>query len=245
MELIATFPVSTVEIGVQSMNDSILALARRGHRSTDTRSAVALLKQADYTIGLQLMVGLPGEILENLLESTRQIAALRPDFVRIYPTLVIKGSPLARWYQAGKYTPLSLSQAVEHTKKLFLIFHQKKIRVIRMGLQASKELSQGDTVLAGPYHPAFGHMVYASIFLDAMRRMLLQGSPSLDGSVRISTSPKDISKAQGLNNQNLQLLKKEFKLDHLKIIADPALPSNTLSMENKEPIPVFLGHGKK
>lgn len=239
LELIAPFPVSTVEIGVQTMNDSILATARRGHKSEDTRSAVALLKQTDYTIGLQLMVGLPGETFENLIQSAHRIAALQPDFVRIYPTLVIKGSPLARWYQNGKYIPLSLSQAVEHTKKLFLLFHQKKISVIRMGLQASEELDRDDTILAGPYHPAFGHMVHASIFLDAMRRMLSLKLPSLNSDIQISASPKDTSKAQGLNNRNLQLLKKEFKLDHLKISPDPALPPNTLCMENGECISVF------
>lgn len=236
LELIAPFPVSTIELGVQSMNDRVLAMSCRGHGSSETQSAAALLKQTDYTIGLQLMIGLPGDTTADLMESAHRIAALKPDFIRIYPTLVLEGSPLAGLYRNGKYSPLSLSQAVEQAKALYLLFQRENIAVIRMGLQASEELNQCDTVLAGPYHPAFGHMVFSSIYLDAMRRMLSHLPRNHNGHVQISVNPRDISKAQGIKKQNPDLLLKEFNLTQLKIVQDPCLPGCCLSVDNGESI---------
>jgi len=236
LELISSFPISTVELGVQSMNDQVLAMVRRGHNRSDIKTAIALLKQTNYAIGLQLMIGLPGDTFKGMMESAYQIAAIKPDFVRIYPTLVLKGSPLSKWYQTGKYTPLSLPYAIEQTKSLFLMFQKKGITVIRMGLQASYELNQYDTVLAGPYHPAFGHLVLSSIYKDAIYQMLSKIFPDSqtsekNRSVQLSANPKDISKVQGLKNKNLFLLKKEFNLFQLKVIPDPALPIGILSLK--------------
>lgn len=236
LELISSFPISTIELGVQSMNDQVLAAVHRGHLRSDIKTAVTLLKQTDYTIGLQLMIGLPGDTFKGLMESANQIATMKPDFVRIYPTLVLKGSPLSKWYQTGKYTPLSLPYAIEQTKSLFLMFQKKGITVIRMGLQASDELNQQDTVLAGPYHPAFGHQVLSSIYKDTIHKMLSKifshsHASEKNRSVQLSANPKDISKIQGLKNQNLFYLKKEFNLFQLNVIPDSSLPLGILSFK--------------
>jgi histone acetyltransferase (RNA polymerase elongator complex component) len=233
LELISSFPISTVELGVQSMNDQVLAMVRRDHNRSDIKTAIARLKQTNYAIGLQLMIGLPGDTFKSVMESAYQIADVKPDFVRIYPTLVLKGSPLSKWYQTGKYTPLSLPLAIEQTKSLFLMFQKKGIPTIRMGLQASDELNQNDTLLAGPYHPSFGHLVLSSIYKDAIHQMLSKifsdsQASEKDRSVQLSANPRDISKVRGLKNQNLSLLKKEFNLFRLKIIPDPDLHIGTL-----------------
>ena len=83
----------------------------------------------------------------------------------MYPTLVIKGTRLASWFQKGKYRPLTLKKSIEQTKYLYTLFTKNNIRVIRMGLQASQDLDNSDNVLAGPYHPAFGHLVLSQIYL--------------------------------------------------------------------------------
>ena len=230
LELISSFPISTIELGIQSMNDQVLSKVCRGHTRTDIKRAMAYLKKTQYTIGLQMMIGLPGDTFESLIESAQRIAALKPDFVRIYPTLVLAGSPLSKWYHLGKYTPLSLSAAILQTKHLFLMFQKKGIAVIRMGLQASDELSKNDVVLAGPYHPAFGHLVYASIYLDTLRQMI---SPIAfkTNSVQISVNPKDISRVTGLKKQNLALLKKEFDLFQIKVMPDASMAIGTLSIK--------------
>jgi histone acetyltransferase (RNA polymerase elongator complex component) len=231
LELIASFPITTIELGIQSMNDQVLSLACRGHTNTDIQMAVTLLKQTDYAIGLQMMIGLPGDTFEGLITSTRQVVALKPDFVRIYPTLVIKGSPLSKWYQVGKYRPLSLSAAIIQTKHLFLMCQQKGIAVIRMGLQASDELSKDDTVLAGPYHPAFGHLVLSSIYLDAIKQMISQIKLKTNKGIQIYVNPKDISRVEGLKKKNLTLLKKEFDLFRIKVMPDASMSIGTLSIK--------------
>jgi len=158
---LASFRIQTIELGIQSMDDNVLRHTRRGHSAEDNRGAFRLLKQYGYTIGAQIMIGLPHQNADSALVTTRQVAALHPDFVRIYPTVVLKGSPLETWYQKGTYEPLTLEAAVDQTKTMYAIFHQKKIPVIRMGLQASKDLQLDKALVAGPYHPAFGHRVHS------------------------------------------------------------------------------------
>jgi histone acetyltransferase (RNA polymerase elongator complex component) len=102
LDIIKNFPVSTVELGVQSMDDRVLMNTNRGHTSADTQKAVRRLKEFDYKIGVQLMVGLPGDDHEEMLASARRVAELKPDFIRIYPTVVVAGSPLATLYKAGR-----------------------------------------------------------------------------------------------------------------------------------------------
>ena len=115
-------------------------LSQRGHTALDTRRAVALLKERGYAIGLQMMMGLPGQDVSSAMTTALDIAGLYPDFVRIYPTLVLKNSRLEKWYQSGVYEPLSLDAAVTQVKKLYGFFREKQIPVIRMGLQASESL---------------------------------------------------------------------------------------------------------
>jgi histone acetyltransferase (RNA polymerase elongator complex component) len=117
LNIISGYPVETVELGVQSMDDHVLVLAERGHSAADTVRAVELLKEHEYNIGLQMMVGLPGDNEARSLTTAEKIAAMQPDFVRIYPTLVVNKSKLARWYQNGTYAPLSLAEAVTRVKR--------------------------------------------------------------------------------------------------------------------------------
>ena len=117
LEAIKDYPVSTVELGVQSMDDRVLAMAGRGHSASDTVRAVEHLKERHISIGLQMMVGLPGDDDAGALTTAQRIADLGPDFVRIYPTLVVANSRLAGWYQSGGYAPLSLEEGVSLVKK--------------------------------------------------------------------------------------------------------------------------------
>lgn len=227
LALLQGFNVETVELGVQSMDDRVLTLAKRGHTASDTLQAVSLLKKSGYEIGLQLMIGLPGDDEALVLKGASQIAELSPDFVRIYPTLVLKNSPLAKWYQKGEYTPWPIKKAVNLCKQLYLFFKEHNIPVIRMGLQASSELNNPGTILAGPYHPAFGHLVYSRIFLDKAETQLQHmGSDKTEISIKIN--PRSVSKIRGLKNENIITLKKKYSLVSLKIILDPSLNENDI-----------------
>lgn len=229
IEIIKNYPVSTIEIGVQSMNDRVLAMAKRGHSASDTQRAVALLKDRHYQIGLQMMVGLPEEDEAGSLSTAYRIGELEPDFVRIYPTIVLKNSLLARWYENGTYRPWSLERSVAHVKTLYLFFKKKNIPVIRMGLQASEDLDSGAAVLAGPYHPAFGHMVHSKIFLDIATEIMEHKSVSHD-TVTIKVHPKSISKMRGMKNSNMETLKRRFRLQSLDIVPNPTMDEDRLSI---------------
>lgn len=233
LDILRGYPVSTIELGVQSTDDRVLTMAKRGHTSSDTVQAVALLKERGYKIGLQMMVGLPGDDEATSLATGRRIAALAPDCVRIYPTLVLKNSLLAKWYKEGKYTPLSLEPCVTLVKKLYLLFEEKKIPVIRMGLQASEDLENGASILAGPYHPAFGHLVYSEIFLDRAEACLKANQIfkiSSGGTISIKVHPQSISRMRGLKNKNIKILKSKFQIQSIKIIPDQSMAISDCSV---------------
>jgi len=221
------FPVAAIELGVQSMDDRVLLLSNRGHAVRDTEKAVGLLKQKNCQIGLQLMLGLPGDNEDSAIKSAEKAAALSPDFVRIYPTVVLKKSPLARLFRKGEYVPPSLEAAVSIAKKMYLEFESCDIPVIRMGLQASKDLDAGAAVLAGPYHPAFGHLVYAELFLDKARA-LLQNLKTRPASITLRVHPHSLSRLQGIRKYNIQAVKKEFALQSITLITDDSLAENEL-----------------
>ena len=229
LDMIKNFPVSTIELGVQSMNDSVLKRTNRGHTASDTQKAIQDLKELNYEIGVQLMVGLPGDTPERSIASAQRVARLKPNFVRIYPTVVLAGSPLATWYQKGDYVPLSLEAAVTQTKALYRLFQKENIQVIRMGLQATEELEDDSTILAGPYHPAFGHLVYSEIFLD-MTVLAIEAANPTEDTVTLSVHPGSVSKMRGLKNGNIKSLKRKFHLQSVEIVPDDSLKEDQLKV---------------
>jgi histone acetyltransferase (RNA polymerase elongator complex component) len=232
LEYIKNFPVTTVELGVQSMDDAVLAKSNRGHTSDDTKNAFFLLKQFGLKIGLQMMVGLPGDDGSSSMYTAEKLADLHPDYIRIYPTIVLSGSLLSKWYKTGDYIPLGLEESVQLVKDIYCIFKKKNIRVIRMGLQASEDLDQGTEVMAGPYHPAFGHLVLSSVFLDMVKNELKKRTDITDHAI-IKVHPRNISRVQGLHKKNIQILQKEFTLASIDIIGDSSLSEDDLYVHSK------------
>ncbi len=229
LDLIKDFPVSTIELGVQSMDDYVLSESRRGHTSTDTEDAVKHLKKRNYEIGVQMMIGLPGDDDNKAIQTAVSLTALCPDFVRIYPTVVLKGSPLSVWYKRGDYSPLPLDDCVSLAKNIHGIFAKKGIPVIRMGLQASEDLDNGASIVAGPYHPAFGHMVLSEIFLDKAVD-ILKNEKIFSDDITITVNPRSISKMRGLNNRNIQFLKERFSISSINIDGDASLGEEELAI---------------
>lgn len=231
LETLKNFPVATVEIGVQSMDDRVLESAKRGHTAEQSAKALLLLKEAGYETGAQLMTGLPGDNGQESLETAEKMAALKPDFARIYPTLVIKDSPLARLYRQGEYAPQSLETAVTLVKTMCLTLENKGVPVIRMGLQPSDELNSGAALLAGPYHPAFGHMVRSEILFDRAAALITEQRPSTRDTLTLAVHPRQTSTLRGLKNANLERLKQSFGLKSIEIVEDPALAEDQIICE--------------
>lgn len=230
LNMIKEFPVATIELGVQSMDDRVLSATKRGHTAADTEKAIQRLKELNYETGVQLMVGLPGDSPARLRASARRVARLKPDFIRIYPTVVLADSRLAKWYKSGRYTPLSLEQAVDEVKDIYRIFKNENIRVVRMGLQATEDLEKDSTILAGPFHAAFGHLVYSAIFLD-MALAALDSAGTVGGAVALHVHPHSISKMRGLKNKNIHMLQEKFRLKSVEVFPDASLGREQLQVK--------------
>jgi histone acetyltransferase (RNA polymerase elongator complex component) len=229
MRFLKEHGVSTIELGAQSMSDEVLALSKRGHTGQDTARAVGLLKQHHIRAGIQLMPGLPGDSEEVFLDSVRKVIELDVDMVRLYPTVVIRGTELARWYEEGKYQPLCLEEAVRICKKSCVLLEARGIPVIRMGLISSPALKEEGQILAGPWHDAFGHLVRAEIYFDKIEPQLPH--PGETARIRLRVPPREISLVRGFRNQGLYRLQERTGARVEEIIPDPSLLSGLVRVE--------------
>ena len=153
LALLKKHNVSTVELGVQSLDDSVLELAGRGHNAASVAKAVELLRAHGFKTGLQLMCGMPGQTAKSFMATVAESIALKPDMVRLYPLLVIKDTPLEETYRSGKFTPLGVDAAAELCAAALQKFTGNGINVIRIGLQPDDELCSPGNIVAGPFHP--------------------------------------------------------------------------------------------
>jgi radical SAM enzyme (TIGR01210 family) len=113
LKMLKKYKVKTIELGVQSANDYILKKANRGHTFEDVKKASKLIKRYRFNLGHQMMVGLPDSTKIDEINTAKALIKLRPEMVRIYPVLVVKGTQLEKDYNEGKYKPLTVIQAVE------------------------------------------------------------------------------------------------------------------------------------
>ncbi len=198
LELIRSYGVTTVELGVQSMNDEVLRRSGRGHTSEHTVNAISLLKKHGFKTGVQLLPGLPGDSYDIFQATIDSVIALAPDMARIYPAIVIKGTGLAELYRSGKYEPLSLDEAVRICSISCARLEENGINVIRMGLMSTPSLLEEGEILAGPWHDAFGFLVRADIYLKKVIPSLsVPGSASIIG---IRMPEREIPLLRGYKN---------------------------------------------
>jgi histone acetyltransferase (RNA polymerase elongator complex component) len=151
--------VGTVELGIQSLDNDVLSRAGRGHTARHGECACRVLAEAGLRTGIQLMPGLPGDTPAGAIATLRRAIGFGPAFLRIYPTLVIAGTGLERLYRAGRYTPMTLDEAVAVCKVMLHGARKAAVPVIRIGIQATTDLQPGKGVVAGPWHPAFRQLV--------------------------------------------------------------------------------------
>lgn len=231
LALLSGYGVQAIELGVQSMDDAVLAKAGRGHNSRDVVRSAALIREWGIELGFQLIVGLPEDSEEKETNSALELIGLKPDIIRIYPCLVLKGTRLAELYESGEYIPLTLEQAVLRSKKLLVMFENAGINVIRVGLQPSDQISLEGDVIAGPYHPAFRELVEASLARDLVEYLL---AGRLDAAstheVEIAVSEQDISVVRGHKGANVEYFKEKYSVTELKTTADNSLKRGTIRL---------------
>ncbi len=225
VEFLKSYGVDLIELGAQSMDDDVLLQNRRGHTSADTERASSVIKSAGLKLGLQMMTGLLGDTDEIAIETAKKIISLSPDCVRIYPTLVLKGTYLADLFLRKEYVPQTLDAAVSLCARLKQEFDKTNIPVIRMGLLSSDSINLDKEVLAGPYHPAFGELVLSEICFQKLRNVVTSNA-------ELFVNPKSVSFVLGCNKKNVKKMHElGFKID---IVQD-----NSVS-----PYEIFVKHKK-
>ena len=213
------FGVTAIELGAQSMSDRVLRLSNRGHTSDDTRRAARMIREGGFSLGLQMMTGLVGDDRETCLYTARELIALRPDTVRIYPCVVIPGTRLWDMAERGEYTPQSVSEAVSVCAELIPMFTRENTTILRVGLMENEILSSGE--VKGAYHPSLGELCYSRVFYNAACRELERtGAPKR---IEIRVPLRASSKMTGHKRENIEKLRARFSLGYIKVREDESL----------------------
>lgn len=236
------YKVETIELGVQSANDYILKRANRGHSFEDVKKASKLIRWYGFKLGHQMMVGLPESTRIDEINTAKELIKLKPKMVRIYPVLVIKNTKLEKEFLEEKYIPLTVVQAVETCKELVSMFNQKRIEVIRVGLQNTDEITDpntaGSEVVAGPYHPAFRQLVESGLWYDTIVSKIKQLNVKVK-KVQVTINPQDANNVIGHKRENIEKLKEMYTLD-LIVKQDEKIKQGKMELEVIEKYPEFL-----
>lgn len=198
LDILSEFRMKTVELGAQSLDDAVLQKNGRGHTAEDVYNAVSLLKARGFQVGLQIMTGLPGDSPETLKRTLDAVVSLRPDMLRVYPAVVLKGTVMARWMEDGAFTPMGVEEAVETCAPILRRMEREHIPVIRMGLHAEKSMEAD--ILGGAYHPAFRELCQSRLLREDVTPVLLQRPP---GKAALLVPPRDVSCAVGQKRANI------------------------------------------
>ena len=211
IRLLKQYGVSMVELGVQSADDEVLRMNSRGHTFADVAQAAEMIREAGIGLGLQMMTGLYGSTPALDCWTADQIIAFKPDCVRIYPTLTLKGTALAELYDCGTYQPYDLETTVELCAELLSRFWENGIEVIRLGLHAGDELQSAGNIVSGPFHPAFGELVEGRIWRDRLEREIQR--KNLHGCVFLVEAPAaEISKIVGQHKCNRIYFEEKYQI---------------------------------
>lgn len=216
LDLLKKYNVQTIELGVQSANDFILNKCKRGHSFDDVKNASKLIRKNKIRLGHQMMVGLPESSQKDEIETAKKLIKLHPKMVRIYPVLVIKDTKLAEDYASGEYNPNTVEQAVETCAILLKMFENKKIDVIRVGLQNTDEIcspeNEKSQVVAGPYHPAFRQLVESRICYDEFAKKIQKLNNKVK-TVKVKVNGALINNFVGHKRENIKRIKELYDVD--------------------------------
>ena len=205
LDILKSNGATSIELGTQSMCDDVLTANKRGHTVQDSIDSSLLIKKYGFSLGLQMMTGLYQSSDEKDMYTAQKIAELQPDTVRVYPTIVMRGTELYDLYKNGSYIPQTLETAVPLCADILRFFESKNINVIRLGLHDSESLKEN--MVAGAYHPSFRELCESRIIFDNTLKILSEQNIT-DGNIVFSVNPKSVSRFVGQKKSNLQKLQK-------------------------------------
>ncbi len=222
LAILSHYSVRTIELGLQSMKDSILTASRRGHTAKQAEEACRLIKEAGFSLVGQMMIGLPESTPEDEIFTAETICAMGADAARIYPTVVFYDTPLCEMVKDGSYTPLTVEDAVKRSFAVLKVFSEHDVPCIRIGLCAGEELSSADLVMAGPNHAALGELIWNEFYYEKLLASLKQAG-LLQREVVLYLPETQISKYVGQHRCNLDRLRRETDTRVRKIVGQKNL----------------------
>ncbi|MBL4930850.1 elongator complex protein 3 [Clostridium paridis] len=230
LDYLKEYGVDIIELGVQSLIDDVLKLSGRGHSKEDVENASRLIKDYGFTLGHQLMIGLPGDTLDRDIQSVRDSIEMKPDIARIYPALVIKDTPMEIMYKRGTFIPYTLEEAVEASKIVFKEYKSNDVKVIRIGLQPTENITLGKDIIAGPFHPAFRELVEASILEENLLSIAKEHISS--SSFDILINPKNLSKLYADKKKYFNDLNSKLKDININVVQDSAIDRESIIIKS-------------
>ncbi|HOJ37606.1 MAG TPA: radical SAM protein [Ignavibacteriales bacterium] len=225
LDLLKKYNVKSIELGAQSLVDDVLIKAGRGHTVNDVVKAAKLIYDNNFELGLQMMIGLPGDSKEYDIQTAKKIVNLGAKTTRIYPTLVIKDTFLEKMYARGEYQPLNLEEAVSIVKELLPIFVNNNVKILRIGLHPSEDLINYKSLIAGPFHQSFKELVLTEIWFDKLKNIVEKGVG--EKTINIFVNTKDLNYAIGYKSKNKLYLQKYFHI--VKFYKDDNIIPDTFS----------------
>lgn len=208
LSMLKEYKTSIIELGVQSLDEKVLLDSIRGHQSEIVYKSSKMIKNSGIKLGLQMMIGLTADTEEKCIFTAKKFVELKPDCVRVYPTLVVKDTGLEKLMEQNKYNPFTLEESVNIVKKVLVLFYVNNINVIRVGLQATDDIQIGKAVLAGPYHPAFRELVEADMIKDYLEFVIFQNKNIKQ--MLVKSNKKNISKIIGNKKTNVKYMEEKF-----------------------------------
>lgn len=217
LDMLLKYGVEEIELGAQSFNDEVLKSSGRGHTAADIVIASEKILTRGIRLGLQMMTGLPGDTDDMAFQTAKQIVAAGAHSTRIYPTLVIKDTPLEALYNRGVYKPQTMSEAVGSAARLYRFFEDNNLTVLRVGLHSNEDFNNGVSLIDGPYHPSFKELVLSKIWMDIFDNLL----PKEKGKLQIFVATEQVNFAIGYKAENRTVLREKY--GWIQIIQDPSL----------------------
>jgi len=197
--------VATIELGIPTLTDDVLSMLNRGHTADEAVESYQRLKEAGFTMGIQVMVGLPGETPGHVKQTAGCMVRLEPSLLRIYPLVVLKDTVLFDLFTRGQFAPDTIGQAVRKAAFIYATAWRHGIKVIKMGLTENDVLRE--KIAEGPFHPAFGYLVKSEAFCVALlERCRMEG---LTGDLLVGLHQSDIPHLIGPKRQGIERLRKE------------------------------------
>lgn len=228
LDILKKYGVKVIELGVQSMDDDVLIKNNRGLTVADTEKACKLIKDYGFSLGVQLMTSMYGSDKNKDIKTAQLTTYLKPDFVRIYPTVVIEGTKLYEFYKNGLYKTKTLDETVDICCEMLEIFEKENIPVIRLGLMTNEDINCDKVI--GAYHPAFGELVFSKLYFNKICKIAEEKNLSLKDKILIIKAPKnEVSKICGHKKINTEKLKEKYHVKDIHFKYD-----NNIDIEVKE-----------